>query len=226
MEIRVKEHRRRQFDRGALIDKLKSMMGTPVVPEQTAWRKISKRSVDIIWAGGSLLLFCLPMLVVALMVKLTSRGPVIYWSDRIGRNNKTFSMPKFRTMRTDTPPVATHLMEHPENYLTPIGEFLRKSSLDELPQLFSVIKGDMSVVGPRPALFNQDDLVKLRTERGIHLLTPGVTGWAQMNGRDELPIPAKVSLEEFYLRHQSFLLDMKILFATFVKVMRRAGVSH
>jgi len=175
-----------------------------------------------------LLLFVLfiPMLLIALIVKLSSRGPVLYWSDRVGKDNTIFKMPKFRTMRTDTPAVATHLLNNPDTYLTPVGEFLRKSSLDELPQLWSVIKGDMSFVGPRPALFNQDDLIALRTEKGVHRLIPGVTGWAQINGRDDLPIPVKVDFDVHYLKHRSFLFDMKILWLTLLKVVKREGVSH
>lgn len=166
------------------------------------------------------------MLIIALLIRLTSTGPAWYWSDRVGRNNIFFKMPKYRTMKIDTPTVATHLLESPDQYLTPIGVFLRRSSLDELPQLFSIFKGDMSFVGPRPALFNQDDLITFRTEKGVHQLTPGLTGWAQVNGRDELPIPDKVAFDEYYLNHRSFLLDMKILFLTFVKVIRREGVKH
>ena len=163
---------------------------------------------------------------IAFFVRLTSRGPSLYWSDRVGISNKIFRMPKFRTMRIDTPAVATHLMTNPDSYLTPIGKFLRKSSLDELPQLLSIIKGDMSFVGPRPALFNQDDLVELRTAKGIHKIIPGITGWAQVNGRDDLPIPIKVQFDEYYLMHRSFVFDMKIIFLTLVKVMRREGVTH
>jgi len=166
------------------------------------------------------------MLTVALLVKLTSSGSALYWSDRVGRDNAIFKMPKFRTMRADTPAVATHLLNDPDRYLTPIGKFLRKSSIDELPQILSILKGDMSFVGPRPALFNQDDLIKLRTEQGVHLLTPGLTGWAQVNGRDELPIPVKVEFDAHYLRNRSFLLDMRILFMTFLKVVRSEGVRH
>lgn len=185
-----------------------------------------KRLFDLIL---SLLAFALlaPVIgFVALAVRLTSPGPVLYWSDRIGRNNTVFKMPKFRTMRTDTPIVATHLLADPRRYLTSIGEFLRKTSLDELPQLFSIIKGDMSVVGPRPALYNQDDLISLRTEKGVHVLTPGLTGWAQVNGRDELPIPVKVDFDEHYLLHQTFLFDLKIIALTALKVLRREGVQH
>lgn len=150
----------------------------------------------------------------------------MYWSDRVGRYNKIFKMPKLRTMRTDTPEIATHLMSNPDVYLTSIGKFLRKSSLDELPQLWSVLKGDMSFVGPRPALFNQDDLIALRTAKGVHRLIPGITGWAQINGRDELPIPVKVRFDEYYLKNRSFFFDLKILWMTFLKVVRREGVSH
>ncbi len=171
-------------------------------------------------------MFGLPMLLVALLVKLTSPGPVLYWSDRVGVGNGIFQMPKFRTMRIDTPPVATHLMKNSDAYLTPIGPFLRKSSLDELPQLWSVLKGDMSFVGPRPALFNQDDLIALRTEKGVHQLIPGITGWAQINGRDDIPIPRKVEYDEYYLNHKSFFFDLKILFLTFLKVARADNVSH
>ena len=167
-----------------------------------------------------------PIFVIGLMVKLTSRGPALYWSDRVGIDNGIFRMPKFRTMRINTPAVATHLMKNPDAFLTPIGSFLRRFSLDELPQLYSVLKGDISFVGPRPALYNQDDLIKLRTEKGIHKLIPGITGWAQVNGRDELPIPVKVEFDEYYLKNRSFLFDLKILWMTFVKVVRREGVTH
>jgi O-antigen biosynthesis protein WbqP len=163
---------------------------------------------------------------VALAVRVTSTGPALYWSDRVGRDNAIFKMPKFRSMRLDTPAVATHLLTNPGQYLTPIGGFLRKSSLDELPQLLSILKGDMSFVGPRPALFNQHDLVDLRTQVGVHHLVPGLTGWAQINGRDELPIPKKVALDVQYLQRQSALFDLKILFLTAIKVLRRDGVSH
>jgi O-antigen biosynthesis protein WbqP len=166
------------------------------------------------------------MLLVALSVRLTSKGPALYWSDRVGRNNVIFKMPKFRSMRVNTPAVATHLLTNPGQYLTPIGGFLRKSSLDELPQLLSILKGDMSFVGPRPALFNQHDLIALRTQAGVHLLVPGLTGWAQINGRDELPIPQKVALDVEYLHRQSSMFDIKILFLTALKVLLRDGVSH
>ena len=172
------------------------------------------------------LLLSTPIIIVALVVRLTSPGPVLYWSDRVGQQNVNFKMPKFRSMREDTPAIATHLMSKPEEYLTPIGAFLRRSSLDELPQLYSILKGDMSFVGPRPALFNQDDLIALRTEYGIDKLVPGLTGWAQVNGRDELPIPDKVALEVEYLKRQSFLFDLKILWVTLLKVIKRDGVSH
>jgi len=177
-------------------------------------------------AGFLLCVLSIPILVVGLMVRLTSEGPALYWSDRVGIDNSIFRMPKFRTMRVDTPAVATHLMRNPDVYLTPIGSFLRRFSLDELPQLYSVLKGDISFVGPRPALYNQDDLVGLRTGKGIHNLIPGITGWAQVNGRDELPIPVKVEFDEYYLKNRSFALDFKILWMTFVKVVRREGVTH
>jgi O-antigen biosynthesis protein WbqP len=168
----------------------------------------------------------LPIVMTALAVRLTSPGPALYWSDRVGRHNRIFKMPKFRSMRTDTPAVATHLLQNPDQWLTPIGSFLRKSSLDELPQLWSILKGDMSFVGPRPALFNQDDLIALRTEKGVHELVPGLTGWAQVNGRDELPIPQKVQLDVEYLQQRSTLFDLKILWMTAMKVLARDGVSH
>ena len=171
-------------------------------------------------------LFALPMLITAIAVRLTSTGPVIYWSDRVGRDNVIFRMPKFRSMRMDTPAVATHLMSDAETFLTPIGGFLRRSSLDELPQLFSVLKGDMSFVGPRPALFNQEDLIALRTEKGVDKLLPGVTGWAQVNGRDKLSIPEKVDLDVEYLNRQSFWFDLKILLKTLLKVILSESVSH
>ena len=167
-----------------------------------------------------------PLALIALAVRLTSQGPVLHWSDRVGRENRIFSMPKFRTMRCDTPIVATHLLVDPENWLTPFGAFLRKSSLDELPQLWSILIGDMTLVGPRPALFNQLDLIAMRTELGVHILTPGLTGWAQVNGRDELPIPKKVQFDTQYLSRQSFLFDMYILWLTFLKVIRIDGVAH
>ncbi|MDD3483733.1 sugar transferase [Azovibrio restrictus] len=185
-----------------------------------------KRFVDLLLALGATLVLLLPILLVALAVKLTSPGPVLYWSDRVGRHNRIFRMPKFRSMRTGTPAVATHLLDNPGAYLTPIGSFLRRSSLDELPQLWSILVGDMSFVGPRPALFNQDDLIALRTAQGVHELVPGLTGWAQINGRDELPIPEKVRLDAEYLRRRSLGFDLRILWLTFIKVLRRDGVSH
>lgn len=185
-----------------------------------------KRIFDLTLAVTAATLLALPILVVALAVKLSSRGPALYWSDRVGRHNRIFRMPKFRSMRVDTPPVATHLLNDPGTWLTPIGSFLRKSSLDELPQLWSILRGDMSFVGPRPALFNQDDLVALRTAEGVHELVPGLTGWAQVNGRDELPIPDKVALDAAYLRRRSFAFDLYIMWLTALKVLRRDGVSH
>jgi O-antigen biosynthesis protein WbqP len=185
-----------------------------------------KRSFDLVAAIILLILIGIPMLFVALLVRLTSEGTVFFWSDRVGINNGVFAMPKFRTMRIDTPGVATHLLNNPDKYLTPIGPLLRKLSLDELPQLWSVLKGDMSFVGPRPALYNQDDLIRLRTKKGVHNLVPGITGWAQVNGRDELPIPVKVEFDEYYLRNKSFLFDLKILWLTFYKVIKREGVAH
>lgn len=185
-----------------------------------------KRAFDVLLALAGLIVFAVPIAAVALLVRCTSRGPAIYWSDRVGRNNAIFRMPKFRTMRIDTPAVATHLLADPQRFLTPVGPFLRKSSLDELPQLWSILKGDMSFVGPRPALFNQDDLVALRTRYGVERLTPGLTGWAQINGRDELPIPEKVRLDAEYLQNRSFWLDLKIILLTFAKVVRREGVAH
>ena len=166
------------------------------------------------------------MLLISLVIKLTSPGPILYWSNRVGKANTIFKMPKFRTMKPDTPPLATHLLTNPDQYLAPMGNFLRKHSLDELPQLFSVLKGDMSFVGPRPALFNQDDLVELRTQKGIHKLIPGITGWAQINGRDDLPIPLKVELDEYYLKHRSFLFDLRTLFLTFFNVLGSKGIKH
>ena len=185
-----------------------------------------KRTFDFSLAIMALIFLSIPMLVIAVLVRLTSPGPVLYWSDRIGRLNTIFKMPKFRTMRIETPAVATHLLGAPCLYLTPVGKFLRKSSLDELPQLYSIIIGDMSFVGPRPALFNQDDLIELRTQKGVHAMTPGLTGWAQINGRDELSIPAKVRFDEYYMKNHSFLLDLKIILLTFVKVLKRDGVTH
>lgn len=185
-----------------------------------------KRVFDLFLSVIVACILIVPIVVVALAVRLTSSGPALYWSDRVGRNNRVFKMPKFRSMRIGTPAVATHLLSNAQSHLTPIGSFLRKTSLDELPQLWSIIKGDMSFVGPRPALFNQDDLIALRTDKGVHQLIPGLTGWAQVNGRDELPIPQKVAFDEEYLHRRSFWFDLRILWLTFVKVLRRDGVSH
>jgi O-antigen biosynthesis protein WbqP len=186
----------------------------------------SKRILDFLLASASLIV-CLPaLLVISIAIRLTSKGPALHWSMRVGRNNQLFRMPKFRSMHINTPQLATHLLVDPSEYLTPIGGFLRKTSLDELPQLISILAGHLSLVGPRPALFNQHDLIELRTERGIHELLPGVTGWAQVNGRDELPIPAKVELDFEYLRKQTVLFDLKILIMTLFKVVRREGIAH
>ena len=185
-----------------------------------------KRLFDLLLALCAVLILLLPVVLVAFAVRLTSKGPALYWSDRIGRDNVTFKMPKFRSMRVGTPAMATHLLADARSHLTPIGSFLRKSSLDELPQLWSILMGDMSFVGPRPALFNQHDLIALRTEQGVHTLVPGLTGWAQVNGRDELPIPEKVKLDAAYLKRQSLWFDIRILWLTFVTVLDRDGVSH
>lgn len=185
-----------------------------------------KRLFDLVLALVAVCIFAIPLAVVALLVKVTSPGPILYWSDRVGRHNRIFRMPKFRSMRVGTPAVATHLLNNPAAHLTPIGSFLRRSSLDELPQVWSILVGDMSFVGPRPALFNQDDLVALRTEAGVHELQPGLTGWAQVNGRDELPIPQKVALDVEYLRRQSFWFDLRIIWLTALKVVKSDGVSH
>jgi O-antigen biosynthesis protein WbqP len=185
-----------------------------------------KRLFDLAVVLVAAVFLALPIMMTALAVRLTSPGPALYWSDRVGRHNRIFKMPKFRSMRIDTPAAATHLLQNPEQWLTPIGSFLRKSSLDELPQLWSILKGDMSFVGPRPALFNQDDLIALRTEEGVHELVPGLTGWAQINGRDELPILHKVKLDLEYLQRRSFFFDLKILWMTALKVVTKDGVSH
>lgn len=185
-----------------------------------------KRLFDLLLAFAAALVLIAPIALVALAVRLTSPGPALYWSDRVGRHNRIFRMPKFRSMRVDTPAVATHLLDDPKRWLTPIGPFLRKSSLDELPQLWSILKGDMSFVGPRPALFNQDDLIALRTRAGVDDLVPGLTGWAQINGRDELPIPQKVALDIEYLQRRSLAFDLRILWLTAMKVLRREGVQH
>jgi len=185
-----------------------------------------KRLFDLALAIVSTLILLVPIILVAILVKITSKGPIVYWSDRVGENNIIFRMPKFRSMKVDTPAVASHLLENPKSALTPIGEFLRKSSLDELPQLWSILQGRMSFVGPRPALFNQNDLISLRTEQGIHKLIPGLTGWAQINGRDELPLFQKVTLDTEYLNQQSMIFDLRILWLTFLKVIKKENVSH
>lgn len=185
-----------------------------------------KRYFDIALAVVASIALAIPLLMIGLLVRLTSPGPMLYWSDRVGRDNCIFKMPKFRSMRVGTPAIATHLLHDPEEHLTPIGSWLRKTSLDELPQLWSVLKGDMSFVGPRPALFNQDDLVALRTQHGVHRLIPGVTGWAQINGRDRLTIPEKVTLDVEYLRRRSLRFDLWILLLTLIRVFRDEGVSH
>jgi O-antigen biosynthesis protein WbqP len=185
-----------------------------------------KRLFDIVLAVWLLTVLSIPMGIIAALICLKSKGQALYWSGRIGKDNTIFKMPKFRTMGQGTPVVATHLLSNPEIFITPIGKVLRKLSLDELPQLFSVFKGDMSFVGPRPALFNQFDLMELRSQKGIHRLIPGITGWAQINGRDELPIPVKVQFDEYYMRHQSFGFDLRILGLTIVRVIRRSGVTH
>jgi O-antigen biosynthesis protein WbqP len=185
-----------------------------------------KRLFDFSLALGALVLLALPLCLLAIAIKLTSPGPVLYWSERVGKHNRTFKMPKFRSMRMGTPALATHLLTHPEQYLTSIGPFMRKTSLDEVPQLWSILAGDMSFVGPRPALFNQHDLIALRTQHSVHTLVPGLTGWAQINGRDELSIADKVNFDAQYLRNQSFALDLSILWKTFAHVCKRDGISH
>lgn len=187
---------------------------------------MGKRLFDLSLAVVLIPLMAIPAGLIALLIRVSSRGPALYWSDRVGRNNRIFSMPKFRSMRMNTPAMATHLLADPAAYLTPVGSFLRKTSLDELPQLWSIFKGDMSFVGPRPALFNQDDLIALRTAQGVQELIPGLTGWAQVNGRDELSIAEKVKLDAEYLHRQSFWFDLRILWLTLMKVLRRDGVSH
>jgi O-antigen biosynthesis protein WbqP len=185
-----------------------------------------KRVLDLVLAVIASVIFFIPLCLLAVLVKATSTGPVFYWSDRVGRGNRIFSMPKLRTMRVDTPVVATHLLTDPQKFLTPIGGFLRKSSLDEIPQLWCIIRGDMSVVGPRPALFNQQNLIDMRTKQGVHMIRPGLTGWAQINGRDELPLPEKVKLDSDYLRRQSLAFDLKVIMLTVLKVVRRDGIVH
>jgi O-antigen biosynthesis protein WbqP len=185
-----------------------------------------KRLLDIIITSLLAIILLIPSLLIALLIKTTSKGPVLYWSERVGKNNSIFMMPKFRSMRIDTPPLATHLLNDPDRYITLPGKLLRITSLDELPQIFSVFKGDMSLVGPRPALFNQEDLIGLRTEKGVHTLVPGITGWAQINGRDELPIPVKVDYDYYYLINKSILLDLKILAMTVLNVISGKGITH
>jgi O-antigen biosynthesis protein WbqP len=185
-----------------------------------------KRLFDFFLSISAIMILAFLLIIVAALVGLTSAGPIIFWSKRVGRNNQVFQMPKFRSMRIDTPAVATHLLQNPDQWLTPIGSFLRRSSLDELPQLWCILKGDMSFVGPRPALFNQDDLITLRTDLGVYKLLPGLTGWAQINGRDELPIQQKVALDLEYMQRQSFFFDLKILWITALKVLTKNGVSH
>jgi O-antigen biosynthesis protein WbqP len=185
-----------------------------------------KRLFDIILAAELLTIFSIPMAIIGALIRISSSGPALYWSDRIGKDNTIFRMPKFRTMRQGTPVVATHLLQNPKSYVTPIGSILRKFSLDEMPQMFSVLKGNMSFVGPRPALFNQKDLIELRVQKGIHRLVPGITGWAQINGRDELPIPVKVQFEEDYLRRRSLGFDLRILWLTLFQVFQGRGISH
>jgi O-antigen biosynthesis protein WbqP len=187
---------------------------------------MAKRAFDLLLAAVATGLLILPIVVIGLLVRLTSPGPALYWSNRVGQGNRIFKMPKFRTMRLGTPAVATHLLDDPHVYLTPVGAFLRKTSLDELPQLWSIWKGDMTFVGPRPALYNQDDLVALRTRYHVDALVPGLTGWAQVNGRDDLPIPQKVELDAEYLARRSFLLDLRILWLTLLKVLHQEGISH
>ena len=206
--------------------KYRSILPVGGVLETSIPSKTMKRIFDLLLALLAVMLLLLPLALLALAVALTSRGPILYWSDRVGCNNVTFRMPKFRSMRTGTPVVATHLLSSPDAYLTPIGSFLRLSSLDELPQLWSIFRGDMSFVGPRPALFNQQDLIELRTRSGVHALPPGLTGWAQVNGRDELPIPEKVALDIEYLKNRSFWFDIKIILLTVLKVIMRDNVTH
>jgi O-antigen biosynthesis protein WbqP len=185
-----------------------------------------KRVLDLLLAVIASVIFFIPLCLLVVLVKTTSKGPVLYWSDRVGRHNRIFSMPKLRTMRVDTPVVATHLLSDPHKFLTPVGGFLRKSSLDEIPQLWCIVRGDMSIVGPRPALFNQYNLIDMRTDQGVHLIRPGLTGWAQVNGRDELPLPEKVKLDSDYVRHQSLGFDLKVILLTVLKVVRRDGIVH
>lgn len=201
-----------------------------VAGRRISWSRVlqtvMKRMFDLLVGTAAAAIFMLPLLLLAVLVKLTSKGPALYWSNRVGRNNTLFLMPKLRTMRVGTEVIATHLLQHPDQCLTPIGGFLRRSSMDELPQLWCIMRGQMSIVGPRPALFNQQNLIQMRTECGAHMIRPGLTGWAQINGRDALPIPEKVALDLYYVRHQSLPLDLKIIALTFLKVVRRDGVTH
>jgi O-antigen biosynthesis protein WbqP len=192
----------------------------------SGWKEKMKRVLDLLLGVIASLIFFIPLCVLAVVVKATSKGPILYWSDRVGRGNRIFSMPKLRTMRVDTPVVATHLLTDPKSFLTPVGGFLRKSSLDEIPQLWCIVRGDMSVVGPRPALFNQQNLIEMRTAQGVHKIRPGLTGWAQINGRDELPLTEKVKLDSDYVRHQSLGFDLKVILLTVLKVVRRDGIVH
>jgi O-antigen biosynthesis protein WbqP len=185
-----------------------------------------KRLFDIVFSVVLLVILLMPMILIAIAVKVSSVGKILYWSDRAGKDNSIFKMPKFRSMMANTPPMATHLLQNPKGTLTPIGNFLIKYSLDEFPQLWSIIKGDMSFVGPRPALFNQDDLISLRSTQGVNKILPGLTGWAQINGRDELSIAEKVKMDAEYLERRSFFFDLKILWLTFLKVVRKDGISH
>ena len=185
-----------------------------------------KRVFDLLAGFSALLLLGVPFVFLALLVAVTSKGPVLYWSDRVGQHNRIFRMPKLRTMKTGTPAVATHLLDNPQAHLTPVGGLLRRTSLDELPQLWSILVGDMSWVGPRPALFNQTDLIEMRTQTGVHQLVPGLTGWAQVNGRDEIALLDKVQLDTEYLQRQSFVFDLHILWLTVRKVVRREGITH
>lgn len=217
--VSLDEELKRTVSAGEVVDREKQNLGGRS-------GNVVKRCADLVLGALCLAILALPLLLIATAVKTTSPGTALYWSDRVGRNNRIFRMPKFRSMRVDTPAVATHLLENPDKWLTPIGSFLRRSSLDELPQIWSILKGDMSFVGPRPALFNQHDLVELRTKAGVHRLMPGLTGWAQINGRDELPIPQKVQLDTEYLHRQSFFFDLKILALTAWRVVKRQGVTH
>ena len=186
----------------------------------------TKRLFDIVFAAVLMVVCAVPMFFIAFFIMATSRGPILYWSGRVGVQNRIFKMPKFRTMRVGTPSLATHLLKNSEQYVTSVGRLLRRTSLDELPQLWNILVGDMSFVGPRPALFNQHDLITLRTQKGIHILTPGLTGWAQIHGRDDLPIPIKIEYDEYYLRHRSFWLDLRIMWKTIYKTMRAEGIKH